>query len=145
MKDDDLEPAQQLTAEEARTRGVTVDDDQIPRIKLINPRRWPRVKISAGIVVLKCPYCLSLIADPVDGDEHLWRIHADNRRDRAGQMWLLPLVLENTLHIRELFQDIARPVGFNGLERHHSVGDYYRNRRRQLWRRWRYATREPGT
>src|SRR5215472_6252644 len=66
MKDDDLEPAQQLTAEEARTRGVTVDDDQIPRIKLINPRRWPRVKISAGIVVLKCPYCLSLIADPVD-------------------------------------------------------------------------------
>jgi len=140
----ETEPREQLTPEEAARRGVAIGDDEIPRIKLISPRRWRKVEVSPGIIVLKCPYCLSLIADPYDGDEHLWRIHADNRRDRAGQMWLLPLVLENTLRINELFEDMARPTGFNGLERHHSNGEYYRNRRRLIWRRWRYATREPG-
>jgi hypothetical protein len=140
----EVEPSEQMTADEATIRGVQVGADDVPRVKLINPRRWPKVQIGVGLVVLKCPYCLSLIADPVDGDEHLWRIHADNRHDRAGQMWLLPLVLETKLQVMELLQDMARPTGFNGLERHHSVGDYYRNRRRFLWRRWRYATREPG-
>jgi len=139
----ETEPREQLTVEEARQRGVGVSADDTPRVKLISPRRWRKVQISPGIVVLKCPYCLSLIADPVDGDEHLWRIHADNRRDRAGQMWLLPLVLENTLRINELFEDVAYPTGYNGLERHESAHEYYRNRRRILWRRWRYATREP--
>ena len=139
----ETQPREQLTPEEARVRGVQIGTDDIQRVKLISPRRWPRVKIGPGLVVLKCPYCLSLIADPFDGDEHLWRIHADNRHDRAGQMWLLPLVLELKLQVVELMEDIAKPTGFNGLERHHSTGDYYRNRRRIIWRRWRYATREP--
>lgn len=47
----------------------------VSRFRLKNPKFWPVVGLRAGAAVLKCPYCLALIANRKDGQEHLYRMH----------------------------------------------------------------------
>ena len=114
-----VEPAEssELTTAEAQQLGVQFSSPSGPRrVRLKHPRRWPKVKIAPGIVVLKCPYCLALIADPNDGDVHLWRRHAGNNRERAGEWDWEPWASDLELRVSRLERELA-DVESNGLER----------------------------
>lgn len=79
------------------------------QVRLIRPRRWRQVEASRiqGIWFLECPYCLSLVGDDRAGDEHLWRLHSDNTSNRAGQMNLLPMLVDVQRRLDLLIDDLG--------------------------------------
>lgn len=94
--------------------GAVVGPAIIPRqrqVKLIRPRRWRRAEASRvhDIWFLECPYCLALVVDEPTGDEHLFRLHANNTRERPGQFDLIPWLTELQRQVDELTEDLIEP------------------------------------
>jgi hypothetical protein len=112
----------------------------IPRqrqIRLIPPRKWRQVEASwvQGIWFLECPYCLSLIADEGAADEHLFRLHANNNREQAGQFDLIPWLTELQRQIDHLEEDITEPDTWRrGVDDSPVHERRDRKRRRVHWR-----------
>lgn len=116
------------------------------QVRLIAPRRWTHYRMTPDhqrpIWLIQCPYCLMLTVPDKHyrtADEHLYRVHANNRRDAAGQFDLLPLVTELQREIALLKEDLAQVSPDTGtIERAHRQPPPGRgDRRRHLWRQWR--------
>lgn len=110
-----------------------------PWVKLIRPRKWRRFVFTASTPLFECPYCLNLVGRLEAADEHLWRVHADNTAERAGQMNLLPMVAEIERRLDHLEEDLTpadEPTArWYTRDQTHEYTD--RRRRRMHWRRWR--------
>lgn len=110
------------------------------QVRLIRPRRWRKVEASRvhDIWFLECPYCLSIVADDRAGDEHLWRVHSDNTSNRAGQMSLLPMLVDIQTRLDILAEDVGTDERAMARAVEDQVHEYRdRRRRRTHWRRYR--------
>lgn len=137
-------PAGEVLADGVRAGEVVERELQARKIRMIRPERWRhyRSRHNPDLANIECPYCLTLCANYKSGDEHLWRIHADNTAERAGLMSLIPwlrdldqrlLALERELVTVETGGLIWREPGIP--ERHETMTRrQQRGRWRRLWR-----------
>jgi len=120
--------------------GGIVGPAVVPRhrqIRLIRPRKWRRIEASRvhGIWFLECPYCLTIVADEGAADEHLFRLHANNSREHAGQFDLIPWLTELQRQVDHLEEDLVEPDTWRtGTDQRQVAGTFDRKRRRVHWR-----------
>jgi hypothetical protein len=134
----------ELTSAEAQQLGVQIHHSGGPRrVRLTNPRRWRKFVATHATPFLECPYCLCLVRDKETADQHLWRRHAGNNRERAGEWDWEPWASDLELRLSRLERDLVH-LDSNGLERTYEDEDEPKRRRliNRIWCRYPAPPRE---